>query len=52
MCVGGIALLTLPCLGVGHAAPTSETSGLSAPFSGEGPEFDAVGPTLRVSVGP
>ena len=28
--------------GCGHAAPTSEASGLSAPFGGEGPEFDAV----------
>ena len=55
----GIALLTIPCLGVGHAAPTSEASGLSAPFSGEGPEFDAVrsrpeglcGPLIRALLG-
>ena len=55
----GIGLLTLPCLGVGHTAPTSEASGLPAPFGGEGPEFEAVwfhpeglcGPLIRALLG-
>ena len=40
MYTGGSLCSPFPCLGVGHAAPTTEASGLSTPFGGEGPESE------------